>query len=114
MSIRERITAVFVLQRFVRLSRVLLPMYMDLSSKKSLSLSEENKLAGIKQVYDNFQANPQASNYLINSNILSLIQKVYEYLVLQKPQNPESFHNYNEFIKESDRLIELWDRQLLN
>ena len=114
MNIRERITAVYVLQRFVRMSRVLLPLYMDLSNKKSLSLSEEMKLQGIKQVYDNFQANPQASNYLINSNILGLIQNVYQFVIQNKGQNPESFYEYNEFIKESDRLIEVWDRQLMN
>lgn len=114
MSIRERINAVYVLQRFVRMSRVLLPLYLDLSSKRNLSLSEEMKLQGIRQVYDNFTANPQASNFLINSDILSLIQNVYGFVVSKKAQNPESFHEYNEFIKESDRLIDLWDRQLLN
>ncbi|MBD3637425.1 MAG: hypothetical protein HUJ25_08740 [Crocinitomicaceae bacterium] len=96
------------------MSRVLLPLYLDLSSKKSLSISEEQKLQGIRSVYDNFQANPQASKYLINSNILSLIQNVYGYIISNKGQNPQSYHEYNEFIKESDRLITLWDRQLMN
>ena len=114
MSIRERINAVYVLQRFVRMSRVLLPLYLDLSSKKQLSLTEERKLAGIKSVYDNFSANPQASNYLINSNILSLIQNVYLFVVSKKEFSPQSYHEYNEFIKESDRLINMWDRQLMN
>ena len=114
MSIRERINAVYVLQRFVRMSRVLLPLYMDLSSKKSLSLSEEMKLQGIRQVYDNFEANPKASNYLINSNILGMIQNVYQFVVSKKEQNPQSFHEFNEFIKESDRLIAQWDKQLMN
>ena len=114
MSIRERINAVYVLQRFVRMSRVLLPLYMDLSNKRSLSLSEEQKMQGIRQVYDNFQANPKASNYLINSNILGLIQNVYKFVIQNKGQNPQSYHEYNEFIKESDRLIEEWDKQLMN
>lgn len=114
MNLRERITAVHVLQRFVRMSRVLLPLYMDLSNKRSLSDSEEQKLQGIRQVYDNFQANPKASNYLINSNILGLIQNVYRYVLKNKGQNPQSYHEYNEFIKESDRLIDTWDKQLMN
>lgn len=114
MSIKERINAVHILQRFVRMSRVLLPLYLDLSTKKELSLSEEHKLKGIRSVYDNFSANPQASNLLINSDILSMIQKVYGFVVQQKGQNPQSFHEYNRFIQESDRLIETWDRQLMN
>jgi hypothetical protein len=114
MGIRERINAVYVLQRFVRMSRVLLPTYIDLQSKKNLSLSDEYKLKGIQSVYDNFSANPAASKYLIDSNILSLIQKVYGWVVSQKGQTPSSFHEYNEFIKESDRLINIWDQQLLN
>ena len=114
MSIRERINAVYVLQRFVRMSRVLLPSFLDLVSKKNLSLSEEMKLKGIRQVYDNFNANPVASNYLIDSDILTLIQNVYRWVVSQQGHNPESFHEYNEFIKESDRLIEIWDKQLMN
>ena len=114
MSIKERINAVHVLQRFVRMSRVLLPLYLDLSTKKELSLSEEHKLKGIRSVYDNFSANPQASNFLINSDILSMIQRVYSFVIQQNGQTPKSFHEYNEFIKESDRLIQVWDRQQLN
>jgi hypothetical protein len=114
MSIRERINAVYVLQRFVRMSRVLLPLYLDLINKKSLSLSEEHKLVGIRSVYDNFQADPKASQFLINSNILSLIKGVYGGVISKTDQNPKSFHQYNQFIKESDRLIEDWDKQLMN
>lgn len=114
MSIKERIIAVYVLQRFVRMSRVLLPLFLDLNSKKQLSISEEHKLKGIKQVYDNFNANPEASELLINSNILKLIQNVYSYVMSKRGQNPMSFYEYNEFIKESDRLITTWDRQLMN
>ena len=114
MSIRERINAVYVLQRFVRMSRVLLPMYLDLSNRKSLSLSDEERMAGIRKVYDNFQANPKASNYLIDSDILGMIQKVYRYVIQNNGQTPQSFHEYNEFLKESDRLINTWDKQLMN
>ena len=114
MSIKERINAVHVLQRFVRMSRVLLPLYMDLSSKKSLSLSEERKMQGIRSVYDNFEANPEASKYLINSDILAMIQNVYGFVIAKTTQNPQSFHQFNEFIRESDRLIDQWDKQLMN
>lgn len=114
MSIRERIKAVYVLQRFVRMSRVLLPLYLDLKSKRSLSLSEESKIQGIRQVYDNFHANPETSKFLINSDILDLIQSVYSWVMSEKGHNPQSFHEYNQFIRESDRLISEWDHQLMN
>lgn len=114
MSIRERINAVYVLQRFVRMSRVLLPTFLDLKNRKNLSLSEEMKLQGIQQVYDNFNANPAASSFLINSDILRLIQSVYRSGRAEQGQTPQSFHDYNEFLKESDRLIAIWDRQLMN
>lgn len=102
------------MQRFVRMSRVLLPLYIDLINKRKLSSSEKEKMRGIKNIYENFEANPSASVHLINSDILKLIQSVYDWVVSKKGQDPESFHTYNEFIKESDRLIATWDHQLLN
>ena len=114
MKIRERIAAVYVLQRFVRMSRVLLPLYLDLVNKKKLTADEKEKVRGIKSIYENFEANPSASKHLINSDILNMIQSVYNWVISKKSDDPESFHKYNEFIKESDRLIDTWDRQILN
>jgi hypothetical protein len=114
MNVNDRIRAVHVLQRFVRMSRTLLPIYFELTNKKELSISEEQKLIKIKKVYNNFNPNPETSNYLINSDILKMIQSVFHWVVSQKGQTPESFHDYNLFIKESDRLINTWNKQMLN
>jgi len=114
MTLNERIAAVHIMQRFVRMSRVLLPVYSSLINKKDLNAAEERKLKKITGVYESFHANPEASNYLINSDILKLIQNVYFWLVSNKGESPQSFYEYNEFIKESDRLIKLWNRQLMN
>lgn len=114
MTFSERIAAVHVMQRFVRMSRILLPAFSSLVHKNNLTGSERRKLDRIQEVYENFRANPEASTLLINSNILLLIQKVYASLVSKNGESPESFYFYNEFIKESDRLIADWDRQLMN
>lgn len=114
MTFGERVSAVHLMQRFVRMSRVLIPLFSSLVYKDNLSISEKRKLDRIKLVYDNFHANPEASKHLIGSDILRLIQSVYFTLVSKKGESPESFYEYNEFIKESDRLIANWDRQQMN
>ncbi len=114
MTLNERITAVHVLQRFVRLSRTLLPLYSELLNKNKLSISEEIKISRIKGVYDNFDADPKASVYLVNSEILSLIQSVYRRLNTKNEYTAQSLYEYDLFIQESDRLIETWNQQKLN
>lgn len=114
MTFGERVAAVHIMQRFVRMSRVLLPLYSGLVNKMNVSKSEKIKMDRIRSVYENFNASPEASLYLINSDILRMIKTVYNNLVSRKGESPESFHTYNEFIKESDRLIADWDRQLMN
>ncbi|MBI3135089.1 MAG: hypothetical protein HYZ14_10495 [Bacteroidetes bacterium] len=96
------------------MSRILLPLYSSLVYKNNLTRSEKRKLDRIQSVYENFHANPEASQYLIDSDILRLIQQVYTTLVSKEGESPESFFAYNAFIKESDRLIAAWDRQQMN
>ena len=114
MNMKDRIIAVYVLQRFVRMSRVLLPLYLDLITKQSLSISEKKKLLGIREVYDNFHADPSASRFLINSDILGMIQRIYQKALFNDGHSAESLFEYDNFIKESDRLIITWDKQRLN
>lgn len=114
MNFADRISAVHLMQRFVRMSRVLLPMYSSLANKNNLTPTELSKIEGIRSVYDNFKASPETSRYLINSDILSMIQAVYSALINKSGDTPESFYLYNEFIKESDRLIATWDKQQMN
>lgn len=114
MTLNEHIRAVHVLQRFVRLSRALLPLYSDLQSKKTLDRTEETRLKKIKGVYENFHANPEASRYLINSDILLLIQNVYSIISRGQSLTPQNLYEYDKFIKESDRLIATWNQQQMN
>lgn len=115
MTLNERITAVHVMQRFVRMSRTLLPIYSELLHKKNLSRVDKANIQSIRRVYDNFHADPKASNILINSNILGMIQRVYGWLrKSQGVASPESLYDYEMFLQESDRLIHTWDKQLMN
>lgn len=114
MTVNDRIGAVHILQRFVMMSRTLLPKLMDLMSKDKLSADEAKRMQQIKDVYDTFNANPQMSVVLINSGIFQLIKEVYNLCKQQSLQKPEDSPIYNAFLKESDRLIEMWNKQVLN
>lgn len=114
MTINDRIKAVHVIQRFVFMSRSLLPSFSELMSKENLSISEKRKAKRIKNVYDSFKPNPEMSVKMVNSNIFQLIMEVYRNTVQEKGETPESFHKYDEFLKESDRLLEAWNRQKMN
>lgn len=102
------------MQRFVRMSRVLLPAFIELKSKKNLTQFEERRIKGIEEVYQNFNADPKASKILINSNILELIQKIYFSVLKEEGFDSKGLFQYDQFIKECDRLIITWDRQMLN
>ena len=114
MTINDRIRAVHVIQRFVLMSRTLLPSFSELMSKENLSVAEKRKVKRIKEVYETFKANPEMSITLVNSNIFQLIKEVYWTVVQRNGQSPETFHIYDEFLKESDRLIDAWNRQKMN
>jgi hypothetical protein len=114
MDLQERIAAVHIMQRFVRMSRVLLPIYNALVHKENPSAAELEKVEKIDAVYKGFSGNPEASIYLIDSDILRMIINVYNHVSSHRPETPESIYEYNEFIKESDRLIKQWNKQLQN
>lgn len=114
MGLFEKISAVHVLQRFVRMSRVLLPTYISLSNKKNLNEEEYLKVDKIKDIYKDFHADPKTSLLLINSNILELIQNTFNNTESGNLDTPEGFYVFNQFIEESDRLINEWNRQLMN
>jgi len=112
MSVRDKINAVFILQRFVRMSRFLLPSYLDLIGKKSLTKKEISRREKIKNVYDSFKASSETSVNLIDSNILELIKGLF---ALSKVDcDVKSTEVYKNFIIESDGLIKKWNKTILN
>lgn len=114
MNINERTKAVHVLQRFVMMSRTLLPSFSELMAKENLTKSETRKVKRIREVYESFRANSEVSIELVNSNIFQLIKDVYNQGKQNKGQTPQTFYVYNAFLKESDRLIEAWNKQQMN
>jgi len=106
--------AVHVLQRFVMMSRTLLPKLTELMAKENRSEAEEQKLERIRDVYESFEAKPEVSLLLVNSNIFQLIKEVYKTCVRSEGHSPQTFHTYDAFIRESDRLINDWNKQILN
>jgi hypothetical protein len=114
MNVIEKTRAILVLQRFVKMSRFLLPRFSVLVAKKNLSEAEQIKINRIQNVYDNIHFNPAYSKKMINSNILDLIIEVYQATNKKGGYSPKTFHAYNSFIKESDRLIAVWEKQKLN
>lgn len=114
MTVNERVCAVHIMERFVRMSRLLLPSYYRLMSKNSCSVDDKAKIERITQVYESFKASPSASEYLINSNIIELIQRFYYQIKHRGVEIPDTQKALAEFIEESDRLINTWDYSKLN
>lgn len=112
MTLNDRITAVHLMQRFVRMSRSLLPAFHELRQVIHPSPSQESQILRIRGVYDNFQADPAVSKDLINSDIVRMIQEVYDWLIQNR--YAEYSPSYEAFLDESDRLIENWDRAMMN
>ncbi len=108
----ERIQAVFILQKFVRMSRFLLPAYLYLNQKSNLNKKELKKMSRIKSVYDSFNADSKTSIDLINSNIIDMIKSLYTLSKVNK--DIENSDTYKQFINESDLLIQTWNKQILN
>ena len=114
MTLRERVSATHILERFVRMSRLLLPSYYTLMNQDELSEKDLRKIERINKVYDAFSASPEASEILVNSNIIELIQNLYSSLKYAGPSNPESHQALESFIHESDRLIRNWNYVVKN
>ena len=91
-----------------------MPLYSDLISKKKLTNKEVNRVGKIRDIYDNFHADPEASRYLINSDILARIKLVYQIIDKGQRLTPENLYEYDKFIRESDRLIDTWNHQMMN
>ena len=111
---RYRDNLVVVLQRFVRMSRMLLPSLSELNAKEDLTSEEKTKVKRIKEVYDAFKASPDISIRLINSNILQLIADAYRTARSEQGLSPQTFYTYNAFLEESDRLINEWNLHKMN
>jgi hypothetical protein len=112
MSIYTNIQAVFTLQKFVRTSRLLLPLYIELIEKETLNEDDLRKKKRIEAIYENFRVNPDLSIVLINSKIIDYIKSLFIYS--KSHQQIKNTDYYHTFIEESDVLIQKWNKHLMN
>lgn len=114
-NIKSLNTAVYVMRHFVELSAKLLPYYEKITRNEPHSLETIADKEKIDQVYQHYQVNPKTSQFLLGSNIISLIRKVYETLNNRNATNEAEAQQYlNEFTKEYHRLRQNWYQTLLN
>ena len=114
-NIKSLNTAVYVMRHFVELSAKLLPYYEKITRNEPHSLEKIAEKERIDQVYQAYQVSPKTSQFLLGSNIISLIRKVYESLNNRNASNEAEAQQYlNEFTKEYHRLKKNWYQTLMN
>lgn len=114
-NIKSLNTAVYVMRHFVELSARLLPYYEKITRNEPHSLEKIADKKRIDEVYQSYQVNPKTSQFLLGSNIISLIRKVYDSLSNREAGSEADAQRYlNEFTKEYHRLKKNWYQTLLN
>ncbi len=114
-SIKSLNTAVYVMRHFVELSAKLLPYYEKITRNEPHSLERLEEKKRIDEVYQSYNVNPKTSHFLLGSNIIGLIGKVYDALRERDIKTEAQAQRYlNEFTKEYDRLKENWYQTLMN
>lgn len=114
-NIKSLNTAVYVMRHFVELSARLLPYYEKITRNEPHSLEKIADKKRIDEVYQTYQVNPKTSQFLLGSNIISLIRKVYDSLRNREAGSEAEAQQYlNEFTKEYHRLKKNWYQTLLN
>ncbi len=103
------------MRHFVELSAKLLPYYERITRNEPHSLERIAEKERIDEVYQTYQVNPKTSQFLLGSNIISLINKVYESLHERNQSNEvDAQKHLNEFTKEYHRLKKNWYQTLMN
>jgi hypothetical protein len=101
--------AVMTLRHFIELSGRLLPFLSDIYEKITPNEEEVNNRNKIIEVYKNYHFDAQASQILMASPILELINKSYNALVTTQNSNSAETNYYlNQFQTEYRRLQEAW------
>lgn len=114
-NIKSLNKAVYVMRHFVELSSKLLPYYERITRNEPHSLERIAEKKRIDRVYQSYQVDPKTSQFLLGSNIISLINKVYESLQKRNNSSEAEAQRYlNEFTKEYHRLKSNWYQTLMN
>ncbi len=114
-NIKSLNRAVFVMRHFVELSAKLLPYYERITRSEPHSvdkLSEKNK---IDVVYQTNHVNVNTSRFLLGSDIVVLIHKLYNVLQNRDEHSEKEVNDYlTAFKKEHRRLKKNWYQTLMN
>lgn len=114
-NIKSLNTAVYVMRHFVELSAKLLPYYEKITRNEPHSLERMAEKKRIDDVYQSYHVNPKTSHFLLGSNIIGLIDKVYYSLRNRDNKSEaETQRRLNEFTKEYHRLKKDWYQTLMN
>jgi hypothetical protein len=114
-NIKSLNSAVYVMRHFVELSSKLLPYYERITRSEPHSLERIAEKKRIDEVYQKYNVNPKTSQFLLGSNIIALIGKVYDSLQERNSNSEaEAQRNLNEFTKEYHRLKKNWYQTLMN
>lgn len=105
-NIRMLNQAVTVLRHFVDLSGRLLPFLSEINRKRSPNAEELADKYKIIEVYSNYDFDTRTSEFLMDSNVLTLIQDAY--LKLERKENAKN--ELRAFQKEHYRLRKSWNQ----
>lgn len=114
-NIKSLNSAVYVMRHFVELSAKLLPYYERITRNEPHSVEKLEEKEKIDAVYEAYHVNPKTSEFLLGSNIIGLITKVYDTLKNRSAENEVSARRYlDEFQSEYKRLQQNWYTTLMN
>lgn len=100
--------AVYILRNFIDLSAQLLPFLIELQYAKKPTESEIEDKEKIISVYKNYSFDKDTSLLLMNSSILEIIEKSFNFIVDKNQTKNTSKKQLREFKKEHTRLQKNW------
>lgn len=114
-NIKSLNSAVYVMRHFVELSAKLLPIYEKLTRSEPHSVDSEFEKKKIDVIYEAYNVNPKTSQFLLGSNIVSLIKETYETLRNRSSKTEKRAQEQLEaFYEEYAKLKLDWYMTLMN
>lgn len=100
--------AVYILRNFIDLSAQLLPFLIELQYAKKPTKNDLEDREKIIDVYKNYAFDKDTSLLLMNSSILEIIEKSFNFIVDKNQTKITSKKQLREFKKEHQRLQKNW------
>lgn len=108
-------TAVNVMKHFVELSSKLLPYYEKITREQRVSQKIQAEKEKIAALYDNNKINPESSEVLMNSKILSIIFEGFQTIKNRSTVGEGKVRELlGKFFREYEKLQNNWNSALLN